>query len=53
MEAGVLEKVVGGLLNYTPLSIAGQRYVKRLIDALRPSMATVCEELGKRLSRRA
>lgn len=53
MEAGVLEELVGRLLNHTPLSITGQRYVKPSLDALRPSMALVCEELGKRLSKGA
>jgi len=48
MEAGVLEEVVGRLLNHTPLSITGQRYTKPSIDALRPAMQTVCEELAKR-----
>lgn len=48
MEAGVLEEIVGRLLNHTPLSITGQRYVKPSLDALRPSMATVCEELELR-----
>lgn len=50
MEAGVLEEVVGRLLNHTPLSITGQRYVKPSLDALRPSMGTICNELHKRLS---
>ncbi|MBO6854194.1 MAG: integrase family protein [Marivivens sp.] len=49
MEAGVLEEVVGRLLNHTPLSITGQRYTKPRLDALRPSMETVCKELGERL----
>ena len=38
MEADVLEEVVGRLLNHTPLSITGQRYVKPSLDALRPPM---------------
>ncbi|SFM54168.1 tyrosine-type recombinase/integrase [Shimia aestuarii] len=49
MEAGVLEEVVGRLLNHTPLSITGQRYVKPSFDALRPAMETVCEALGERI----
>jgi hypothetical protein len=49
MEAGVLEEIVGRLLNHTPLSITGQRYVKPSLDALRPSMEMVCEELNRRL----
>lgn len=45
MEAGVLEEIVGRLLNHTPISITGQRYVKPSLDALRPSMDTVCQAL--------
>lgn len=52
MEAGVLEEIVGRLLNHTPLSITGQRYAKPSIDALRPSMQKVCNELVQRLSKR-
>lgn len=48
MEAGVLEEVVGRLLNHTPLSITGQRYTKPSLDALRPSMEVVCNELNSR-----
>ncbi|PRY72492.1 phage integrase family protein [Marivita geojedonensis] len=48
MEAGVLEEVVGRLLNHTPLSITGQRYARPSLDALRPSMETVCDELMAR-----
>lgn len=48
MEAGVLEEIVGRLLNHTPLSITGQRYTKPSIDALRPSMERVCEALVER-----
>ena len=48
MEAGVLEEVVGRLLNHTPLSITGQRYVKPSLDALRPAMERVCAELARR-----
>lgn len=50
MEAGVLEEVVGRLLNHTPLSVTGQRYTKPSLDALRPSMETVCAELKQRIS---
>ncbi|NRB18299.1 MAG: integrase family protein [Rhodobacteraceae bacterium] len=50
MEAGVLEEIVGRLLNHTPLSITGQRYTKPSLDALRPSVDVVCTELEKRLS---
>ncbi len=48
MEAGVLEEIVGRLLNHTPLSITGQRYAKPSLDALRPHMQTICEKLSKR-----
>ncbi|WP_074257713.1 integrase family protein [Vannielia litorea] len=49
MEAGVLEEIVGRLLNHTPLSITGQRYTRPSLDALRPSMETVCTELRARM----
>lgn len=48
MEAGVMEEIVGRLLNHTPLSITGQRYVKPSLDALRSAMETVCNELRAR-----
>lgn len=48
MEAGVMEEIVGRLLNHTPLSVTGQRYAKPSIDALRPHMCVVCEELSAR-----
>lgn len=48
MEAGVLEEIVGRLLNHTPLSITGQRYAKPSLDALRPHMETICSELSSR-----
>ena len=48
MEAGVLEEVVGRLLNHTPLSITGKRYTMPSLDALRPAMETVCAELKAR-----
>ncbi len=51
MEAGVLEEIVGRLLNHTPLSITGQRYVKPSLDALRPAMDTICGELSARAGR--
>ena len=50
MEAGVLEEIVGRLLNHTPLSITGQRYTKPSLDALRPSVDVVCSELQRRLA---
>lgn len=49
MEAGVLEEVVGRLLNHTPLSITGQRYTRPSLEALRPAMKTVCDALSARL----
>jgi hypothetical protein len=49
MEAGLLEEIVGRLLNHTPLSITGQRYTRPSLDALRPSMEIACDELSKRL----
>lgn len=49
MEGGVLEEVVGRLLNHTPLSITGQRYVKPRLDALRPAMETVCKALTSQI----
>ncbi|MFD0980665.1 integrase, partial [Tropicimonas aquimaris] len=52
MEAGVLEEIVGRLLNHTPLSITGQRYAKPSLDALRPAMEKACEELRNRTSAR-
>ena len=51
MEAGVLEEIVGRLLNHTPLSITGQRYVRPSIAALRPHMAVVCGALQDRTGR--
>jgi integrase len=48
MEAGVLEELVGRLLNHTPLSITGQRYVRPSVEALRPAMETTCAELARR-----
>jgi integrase len=53
MEAGVLEEIVGRLLNHTPLSITGQRYVRPSLDALRPSMELVCRELADRMDPRS
>jgi hypothetical protein len=45
----VLEEIVGRLLNHTPLSITGQRYVRPSLDALRPSMEIACKELQDRI----
>lgn len=49
MEAGVLEEIVGRLLNHTPLSITGRRYVRPSLDALRPSMEVACKEILVRI----
>lgn len=51
LEAGILEEIVGRLLNHTPLSITGQRYVKSSLDALRPAMNTLYDELSFRIER--
>lgn len=48
VEAGVLEEIVGRLLNHTPMSITGQRYALPSLEALRPSMEKVCGELTAR-----
>lgn len=45
VEAGVLEEIVGRLLNHTPISITGSRYVKPSLDALRPHMDRITERL--------
>ncbi len=52
VEAGVLEEIVGRLLNHTPLSVTGQRYTKPSLEALRPHMETVCAELARRSASR-
>lgn len=49
VEAGILEEIVGRLLNHTPISVTGQRYAKPSLDALRPSMNTVCKALRSRI----
>ena len=49
MEAGVLEEIVGRLLNHTPFSITGQRYALPSLDALRPEMQVACDALKQRL----
>ena len=48
VEAGVLEENVGRLLNHRPLSITGRRNAKPSLDALRPAMELVCEEIAAR-----
>lgn len=50
VEAGVMEEIVGRLLNHTPISITGQRYAKPSIDALRPSMKVICDALLDRIA---
>jgi len=50
MEAGVIEEIVGRLLNHTPVSITGHRYVRPSLDALRPAMESICSELSARIS---
>ncbi|WP_106610356.1 tyrosine-type recombinase/integrase [Shimia abyssi] len=45
LEAGIMEEIVGRLLNHTPLSITGQRYAIPSLEALAPAMQTVCSEL--------
>lgn len=49
VEAGVLEEVVGRLLNHTPLSITGQRYARPSLASLRPSMQIICDQLQRRI----
>jgi len=49
MEAGVLEEIVGRLLNHTPISITGQRYARPSLDALRPAMQVTCDKLKQRI----
>lgn len=49
MEAGVLEEIVGRLLNHTPISITGRRYVRPSLDSLRPAMDQICVELDRRI----
>jgi integrase len=48
VEAGVIEDVVGRLLNHAPVSVTGQRYARPSLDALRPAMDAACSELVKR-----
>lgn len=49
IEAGVLEEIVGRLLNHTPLSITGQRYAKPSVEGLTPHMQLICDEMCRRL----
>ena len=48
MEAGVIEDLVGRLLNHTPVSVTGQRYARPSVEALRPAMELGCAELRRR-----
>ncbi len=48
VEAGVIEDVVGRLLNHTPLSVTGRRYARPSLEALRPAVQTACDELVRR-----
>ncbi|WP_108838430.1 integrase family protein [Tateyamaria sp. Alg231-49] len=48
IEAGVLEEIVGRLLNHTPPSITGRRYALPSLNALKPAMERVCAELSER-----
>jgi len=50
MEPGVLEEVVGRLLNHTPRSITGARSVRPSIDALKPAMIATCEALTAQIN---
>lgn len=50
VEAGVLEEIVGRLLNHTPLTVTGRRCTRPSLDALRPSMEIVCTALTERLA---
>ena len=52
IESAILEEIVGRLLNHTPLSITGQRYVRPSLDALRPAMQMTCVEIERRLKAR-
>ncbi|WP_340109414.1 tyrosine-type recombinase/integrase [Pikeienuella sp. HZG-20] len=49
VEAGVLEEIVGRLINHTPQTITGARYVKPSLDALRPAMGAASSELIRRI----
>lgn len=46
VEAGVLEEVVGRLLNHTPQTVTGARYVKTSWEALRPAMEATTQALA-------
>ncbi len=48
VESGIMEEVVGRLLNHTSQSVTGSRYVKTSIEAMRPAMERAVEELSRR-----
>lgn len=48
VEAGILEEVVGRLLNHTPQTVTGARYVKTSMEALRPAMEISVAEIHSR-----
>lgn len=50
VETGVLEEVVGRLLNHTPQSVTGARYVRPSLDALRVPMEQIVAEITRRLN---
>lgn len=50
VEAGVLEEIVGRLLNHTPQTVTGARYVKPSLDALRPAVDAATQEITRRSS---
>jgi len=50
VEAGILEEVVGRLLNHASKTITGQRYVKPQLDFLRAAMQIIVAELERRLA---
>ena len=49
VEAGILEEVIGRLLNHASKTITGQRYVKPKLEFLRSAMQVVVEELERRM----
>jgi hypothetical protein len=48
-KAGVLEELVGRLLNRTPPSITGQRHAKPSLEALRSPMECICAAFSVRI----
>lgn len=51
VEAGILEEIVARLLNHTPTSVTGSRYVKLPLEALRTPMLTIVAEIERRLKK--